>query len=109
MNKIGFASELVEPVLKGEKTVTYRLGDKFFLNFSEGLVVEAVNSGADTVFANLKILELKKVPLKEIPLNQVGHDSYSSVDELVSDIQKNYPHEHVSADSIISVVCFEVI
>lgn len=109
LSNIGFAPELVAEVLAGNKTITYRLGEKYFRNLVEGTIVGAIDSSTDSVFARLKVTKLAKLAIKDGPLSQRGHEKYSSVNAMVGSMQKYYPHEKVTPESVLSVVHFNVI
>lgn len=109
ISKIGFAQDLVEKVLSGEKTITYRLGEKYADNLEINSVVKAIGSANKNHFANIKIIHVSKMKLSEVPLDLPGHDKYESIEDLVSSMQKHYQEKVVSPESIISFVEFEVV
>jgi len=107
--KIGFANDLVEGVLNGSKTLTYRLGSKYADSLKKGLIVDAENSQSGQVFAKLQITEVSLLKMSQIQLDLKGHEKYSSLNELIASMQKHYPKEKVTQDSLVSLIRFEVL
>ncbi len=62
---IGFAENLVPLVESGEKTITYRLGDKYdFLQTGDS--IRAFNSSDGKFFANLEIVNKSYCTFKDL-------------------------------------------
>ncbi|MBI5530545.1 MAG: ASCH domain-containing protein [Candidatus Doudnabacteria bacterium] len=107
MNKeIGFAPDLVKLVKSGEKTKTYRLGNKYdFLN--PGDVIPTKNSESGEVFAELKITNKAYTTFKDLPLNNSGHEIYGTKEEQRNLFEKYYGRK-VEDDEFVIVLSFEV-
>lgn len=107
--KIGFAQSLVDPVLDGSKTLTYRLGSKFADSLEKGQVIEAENSATGEIFAQIKVTKVGLFKISEIQLDQKGHEKYESLNQLIASMQKHYPQINVTEDSLVSMIEFELL
>lgn len=89
---IGFAKELVPLIRKGEKTLTYRIGDKYKY-LEAGDIILTNNSSTNEVFAELEIVSKKNVIFGELPISKKGHETYSSRSEMKHTFEKYYQME----------------
>lgn len=86
---LGFASELVDSVKNGTKTLTYRLGDKYdFLK--PGDVIKTKDSATGEVFGELTITEKSVCEFKDLPLGLPEHEAYSNLEEARLSFEKLY-------------------
>ncbi len=93
ITSIGFASNLVQLILNGTKTLTYRVGDKYeFLNIGDEIDVR--NSSNQKVFAKVKIIEKRYTNFADLPINRVGHEVYSSKQEQRDTFELYYGNIH---------------
>lgn len=68
MKTLGFDDGGVETILTGEKTKTYRLGDKHTREFSVGDRVVLIRTSTQEQFGVAEILSLQSITFDEIPL-----------------------------------------
>lgn len=83
-NKMGknlsFASNLVPLIENQEKTLTYRLGNKYnFLNVGDKIKVS--NSSSGKIFGEIEIQEKQTKDFLTLPLDLDGHEKYASKEE----------------------------
>ncbi len=77
---LSFAPNLVPLIQAGEKTLTYRLGQKYD-SIQIGDLVQVKNSDTKEVFATVKILDKSWTTFLQFPIQQLGHEVYSTKDE----------------------------
>jgi hypothetical protein len=105
--KIGFAPDLVDLVKSGQKTTTYRLGDKYdFLKI--GSVIKTKNSETGEVFAELKIVNKFYTTFKDLPITDSGHEPYDQKEEQRKVFEKYYGRE-VKDDEKVIVLKFTIL
>ena len=86
---IGFAPNLVPLILKGAKTFTYRLGDKYgFLQVGDEIDIR--DSSNDKVFGRVEIKEKSYTTFKDLPIERKGHEVYKSKQEQKETFEKYY-------------------
>ncbi len=109
MKTIKFAGNLVELILDGSKTVTWRLFDEKDLR--EGDELEFVNRDNGEVFGYAKILWTKEKLIKDIDDSdyEAGHEKYKDTEELISKFGKYYEPKKVDGDTPIKIIKFEFI
>lgn len=106
-NVIGFAPELVPLVLSGEKTLTYRLGDKYsFLQVNDRILTK--NSKTGRVFAELEIVSRETGTFANLRDDRDGHEMYRSTDERRKTFEKYYGRE-VYDDETAIILGFKVV
>lgn len=105
-SSIGFVHELVEPILDGSKTLTYRIGDKY--NFLQvGDLIDARDGSNDRIFATLQILEIQQTTFKNLPLVRKGHSAYKSKEEQKEAFSKYY--NNIQDSDTVIIIGFKVI
>lgn len=88
-NVIGFAPNLVPLILNGTKTLTYRKGEKYdFLKVGDEIDVKDSSNGK--VFAKVKIINKTYRAFSDLPINGIGHEFYSSKQEMRETFEKYY-------------------
>src|SRR5680860_260437 len=90
--KMGFAENLVPLVKCGEKTLTYRLGDKY-KDLDAGDIIETKDSSTDKVFAKLLIISKEVAIFKDLSIDRQGHEKYSSKEDQRISFEKYYPNK----------------
>jgi hypothetical protein len=76
----GFDETLVPLIETGDKTFTYRLGDKYdFLVVGDSCWIE--NSTTHQPFVEIEILNKTKVSFRDLPIDRKGHEIYASKEE----------------------------
>lgn len=74
---LAFAPELIPLILKRDKTLTYRYGDKYsYLHIGD--VVNIIDQDNSSIVGTAIIRQISNALFGDIPINQVGHESYSS-------------------------------
>lgn len=104
---IGFAKDLVPLVKSGEKTLTYRLGDKYDY-LKPGDKIQAKDSSTNKPFAKIEITAKQTISFGKLPIDKPGHEQYKSKDEMRKTFQKYYEQE-VSDDSPVVILEFKLI
>src|SRR3989338_1015881 len=74
---LGFAPELIPLILRGEKTFTYRLGDKY-RKYDVGDCVSIFDSKSGKIFCTVIITEKNACRFKDLPIDKEGHEKYPS-------------------------------
>lgn len=89
LENIGFAHDLVNPILDGSKTLTYRLGDKYD-TLTLGDEVNVMDSLNNNLFAKVRITNKYWTTFGELPFNINGHEKYLSKEEQRNVFSKYY-------------------
>ena len=104
-NIIGFASELVDSVKNGTKTLTYRLGDKYdFLK--PGDVIKTKDSSTGEVFGELTITEKSVCEFKDLALDLPRHEAYSNLEDARQSFERLY-NRPVKDDERVVILKFK--
>lgn len=104
---IGFAPELVPLIKNGQKTLTYRLGEKYnYLKIGDSIPFR--NSVTDEVFTEVIITEKSLISFKDLPINRAGHELYLSKEEQKKVFKKYYSREVDDSEQVL-VLGFKVI
>ena len=104
MKTLKFKPHLVDKILKGEKTSTWRLFDDKNLKIEDEL--EFVNKETLETFGYAKITSLKIKTLGTLEKDDwVGHSKYSSEEEMYTDFRKFYG-DNVDEDTEVKIVNF---
>ena len=106
MKTLKFKTNLVEMIMSGKKTVTWRLFDDKDLTIGDEL--EFVNKGTMEKFANAIIVGIRKKRLGDIEGKDFeGHETYESRDDMFKEMVKNYG-EKINGDTIVKIVEFKL-
>jgi hypothetical protein len=106
MKTLKFRSNLVELILSGKKTVTWRLFDDKDLTVGDEL--ELVNKETMIKFANAVIVGIHKKRLGDIGGGDFeGHETYESRDDMFKEMIKNYG-DKVNGDTIVKIIEFRL-
>jgi len=97
---MGFDPALVDLVISGKKTKTFRLRDH---DLSVGETCLTHDSKTKKKFGYLRILRSTKIPFNEIALQTAGHEPYKSQAELKTTFQKYYPDITITPDTPVWV------
>lgn len=102
-----FKSHLVELILSGEKTTTWRLFDDKDLQVGDE--VELVNSDTKEVAARAQITHVLTKPLGQVTdADYAGHERYESQDDLLNHFRQYYG-ERVNLGTELKVVNFKLL
>jgi uncharacterized LabA/DUF88 family protein/uncharacterized protein YqfB (UPF0267 family) len=101
-----FMKELADLILKGEKTVTWRLFDDKELRVDDILNLQISETGKD--FAKAKIVDVREKKLGEVDAEDyVGHEGFSSQDEMLK-TYKGYYGDKVNLDTQVKIIKFSL-
>ncbi len=107
MKTIKFKPHLVDQILEGSKTVTWRLFDDKDLRVGDEL--SFINSETGEHFANAKILAITEKKLDEIEEGDFkGHEKYKKRTEIL-DHYKEYYGDKVDWDTTVKMVRFKLL
>lgn len=105
--QLKFAEDHIEPILKGQKTVTFRL-DIDYEDFLIGRRFHLVNEGGER-FASAIVKDRGYERIERIAKNRdiEGHRSYSSVDELMEEMRGYYPEEDIGPETLLEIIYWD--
>lgn len=107
MKTLKFTPELVELILAGNKTTTWRLFDD--KNLSEGDALELCEKISGKPFARAIIHHVQESLLGSITPEQLeGHEKYASYDEMIAAYRGYYGPE-VSDETVVKIIKFQLI
>jgi hypothetical protein len=107
MKIVHFVPNLVQKILSGEKTSTWRLWDDKDLKMGD--IVEFANSETRDVFANARLLKVIKKPFKDLTDEEkIGHEKYKNDNELFKTFERYYK-KPVNKNTVFKIVYFELI
>jgi hypothetical protein len=101
-----FKPHLAELILKGEKTVTWRLFDDKDLKVGDEL--ELVNKEIMQKFAEAKIVGVREKKLGEIKEGDYeGHEKYESMEAMIGEFKKFYG-DRVDNNTLVKIIEFKL-
>lgn len=111
--RLSFQERMVQHILTGKKTKTFRLGDKKYTDLQVGDVISLYMSlldGSDEQhpFAYAKVIATELITFDKIPLITTGHESYQSVQDKLITFKRHYGRD-IADDEMISAIEFEVV
>lgn len=107
MKTLKFKPYLVDKILKGEKTSTWRLFDDKNLQIEDEL--EFINKETLKTFGYAKITSLKVKTLGTLKEEDwIGHSKYNSDKEMYNDFRKFYGN-NVNKDTEVKILNFSFI
>lgn len=102
-----FKHHLVQQILDGTKTVTWRLFDD--KNLQTGDILEMIDADTGKSFCQAMITKIKEKKLGEVEENDFeGHERYASKEEMLGHY-RGYYGEKVDRDTIIKMIDFKII
>lgn len=105
MKTLKFAPHLVEQILSGEKTSTWRLFDDKDLQESDELIF--INKETGEQFGTATITSLKTKALGSLADDDwVGHERYASDEEMYASYRKYYG-DKVDENSEVKILTFD--
>jgi hypothetical protein len=105
MKTLKFKPYLVDKILKGEKTSTWRLFDDKNLQLGDEL--EFINKDTLETFGYAKITSLKIKTLGTLEEDDwVGHSRYPSEENMYADFKKFYG-DNVNENTEVKIITFE--
>lgn len=106
MKYLKFREELVELILKGEKTTTWRINDEKNIVAGDELSLQRINGEE---FARARVLNVKETTfgkLKEI--HKEGHEKYKTEEEIYRQFSKDYKMD-VTPETPVKVIKFKLL
>lgn len=105
MKTLKFTPQLVEKILSGEKTSTWRLFDDKNLTIGDELIF--INKETLKEFGQATIISLKIKTLGTLEEDDwIGHEKFSSEEEMYESY-KRYYGDKVNKDSEVKIITFE--
>ena len=106
MKSLKFAPDLVELIMKGEKTTTWRLFDDKDLQTGDELSFVSKETGAE--FGTGKITWVSVRTLGTLTDEDwVGHEKFKDEEDMYAHYRRYYPNEVVNADTVVKIITFE--
>jgi len=98
-----FAKEYVDPILRGDKTATVRVG--FERDFDVGDTVDLIDTDDDK-FAEATVAAVFEGPVETVVRNDFGH--YEGVDpaDFVDTLSEHYPNQDVDGSTTVTAIEF---
>lgn len=107
MKTLKFHPKLVDLILEGTKTTTWRLWDDKNLSVDDEL--SFLDSYSKTEFAQAIITEVKETSLGNMNNEDLeGHEKYSSDEEMYKTLSKYYNNKKVNKDTIVKIIKFKL-
>jgi hypothetical protein len=108
MNKqISFNEKLVDLILTGKKTATWRIDDQ--KNLSIGDVCDFINSQSKELFATARLTEVFEKCFKDLTqTDKFGHESYES-EQKMYEVFEGYYHKHIGPNTLVKVAKYKLL
>lgn len=107
MKTLKFRHNLIQEILDGSKTVTWRLFDE--KNLQVGDKPEFVDWESGEKFAEAEIVKIREKKLGEIQEKDFeGHERYESNEEMLKHY-KEYYGDRVTIDTVIKMIDFKLL
>ena len=104
--KLKFNDHLVQPILDGKKTATWRLRDD--KNLAVDDILQLLNAASGEVFAVAQIDEVLSKRLGELSdADKIGHEPFASDDEMYATFTKYYGE--VGPSSVVKIIRFHLL
>ena len=107
MKTLKFHPSLVDLVLEGGKTTTWRLWDD--KNLSSGDEISFLDSYTKTEFAQAVITNVKETAFAELTAEDwEGHERFSSDEEMYKSYSKHYRNKKVDKNTKVKIIKFKL-
>ena len=107
MKKLKFDKSLVQLVLSGEKTSTWRLFDDKTLSVGDALSL--LKFGEDEPFGTARIIRVVEKFFKELAQqDKYGHESFATDVEMYETYSRYYKTS-VGPDTVVKIIWFELV
>ena len=107
MKSLKFALDLIPLILKGEKTITWRLFDD--KNLQEGDIVHFYNSKTLNEFATAELVKVVSKKMGEIADKDFdGHEKFTSKEEMYQTYSKYYGRK-ITPESLVKIIKFKLL
>lgn len=101
-----FAPNLVELILAGGKTTTWRLFDDKDLQTGDELIFINKQTGEEFGAAKIAWVSLRTLGTLTDE-DWIGHEKFSSDEEMYAQYKKYYPNEVVDQDTVVKIINFD--
>ncbi|MDD4333021.1 MAG: ASCH domain-containing protein [Patescibacteria group bacterium] len=107
MKTLKFDDKLVELILRGEKTNTWRLFDDKDLTVGDQLIL--INKQTKEEFAKAKIVFVVEKKIKDLNDDDwQGHERFAS-DEIMYKTYSEYYKREITGEDLVKIIIFELI
>lgn len=107
MKSLKFAPNLIPLILKGEKTITWRLFDD--KDLKEGDVVRFFNSKTLKEFATAELIKVTEKKMGEVTDGDLdGHEKFTSKEEMYK-TYSDYYNERITPETAVKIIKFELL
>ncbi len=107
MKRLHFSPNLIDLIMTGKKTSTWRLWDD--KDLTEGEVIEFANSKTRAVFAKAKLVKVVEKPFDQLSEEEkVGHEKYNDPNEVYEKFSGYYGRK-VDQNTPFKVIKFELV
>lgn len=107
MKRIKFAPNLVQLVLDGTKTSTWRLWDD--KDLQTGDIVEFANAETQEMFAKAELTKVIEKPFKDLTDDEKdGHEKYTSNEEMFKKFESYY-NKPVDENTLFKIIWFKLL
>lgn len=106
MKSLKFAPNLAELILAGSKTTTWRLFDDKDLQTGDELVFINKETGDEFGTAKITCVSLRTLGTLTDE-DWIGHEKFSSDEEMYGQYKKYYPNEIVDQDTVVKIINFD--
>ncbi len=106
MKTLKFAPHLVEKIISGEKTITWRLFDDKDLQEGDDLIFVNKETGEQFGTATITSLKIKTLGTLEAD-DWMGHEKFSSDEEMYAKYRNYYPDEAVDQNTEVKILTFD--
>lgn len=105
--RLKFKRELVQPILSGEKSATWRLNDDKNLQVDD--IIQLVDAQTGDTFAIAQIDEILSKRIGELTdIDKAGHEPFESDEAMYAEFKKYYG-EAVGPSSVVKIIRFRLL
>lgn len=110
MNFLPFKDNLIESILDGSKTSTYRRGLQYD-HLQVGEIINIINSETNEVITQATINNKVQLLFQELPLTADNHISYDSREQMREEFNQHYSYINraIEDDDVFLVFEFQII
>lgn len=105
MKQLKFRTHLVDKILSGQKTTTWRLFDEQGL--AVGDTVSLIRTESGDAFAEAEITACVEKKIKDITQADFEENNYRDRDQMMSVVTKYYP-QPITDDTIVKLIVFKL-
>lgn len=106
MKMLKFKEKLVEKILDGRKTITWRLFDDKDLRAGDQL--RLINSDNGVVFGGAEIIDIREKKIKDLNDDELVANDYNDRNQIL-EVNKKYYGDQVTDETIIKIIEFKLV